>query len=207
MGKLIDITGNRYGRLVVIKRSYTDKDKFVRWECKCDCGNTYYGRSYELKNGIVKSCGCLEIENRQHIGKEIHGLSQLPIYKVWKSMKARCYRETDKRYSRYGGRGISVCNEWLHSPEAFIEWANKNGYSKGLSLDRIDNNSNYSPENCRFVSTAINNRNSSNVKLHDMEILKIKELYANGWKQIDIAERFCISQQTVSKIVNDKSWI
>lgn len=207
MGKLIDISGQRFGRLTVVKRSHVDKDNFVRWECLCDCGNTYFGRSYELRKGTVRSCGCLESENRNNIAnKSIHGLSKLPIYKVWKSIKSRCYRKTDKRYFRYGGRGISVCEEWVNDPESFILWANANGYKEGLSIDRINNNGNYSPDNCRFTTTAKNNRNSSNTHLTEPDIDIIKSLYSGGMMQIFIARMFGISQQTVSKIVNNKTW-
>lgn len=206
MGKLIDISGQKFGRLIVIERSYIDNDNFIRWKCLCDCGNTYYARSYPLRTGSIKSCGCLEIENLKIINSGTHKLSKLPIYKVWKSMKARCYRKTDKRYYRYGGRGIIVCDEWLNNPEKFIEWAKNNGYSKGLSIDRINNDGNYSPDNCRFVSYVINNRNSSNTHLVESDIIKIKEIYNNGIKQIDIACQFNITQPTVSKIVNNKSW-
>jgi len=167
----------------------------------------YFGRSYELRKGTVKSCGCLESENRHdRLKKSTHGLSKLPIYYVWKSMKSRCLRKTDKRYSRYGGRGISICNEWLNNPEAFIEWANGSGYKKGLSIDRKNNDGNYSPDNCRFIIISKNNRNSSNTHLTESDIAKIKLLHSNGMMQIDIAPMFEITQQTVSKIVNNKSW-
>lgn len=207
MGTFIDITNMRFGRLLVLKRSYVDKDNFIRWECLCDCGNTYFGRSYELRRGTVKSCGCLANENRKEISnKTIHGLYKTPIYSVWKAMKSRCYREKDKRYLRYGGRGITVCDEWINNPEKFITWSYGNGYKQGLSIDRIDNNKGYAPENCRFVSTAKNNRNSSNTHLNESDIKAIKELSLNGMKQIDIAPMFNIAQQTVSKIVNNKTW-
>lgn len=208
MGKLIDITGCRFGRLVVLERAYIDTDNFIRWKCLCDCGSIYYGRAYPMKNGSINSCGCLEKENLKLLteSKTTHGLSKTPIYKVWKAMKARCYRKTDKRYSRYGLRGITVCNEWIDNPSLFIEWANKNGYKQGLTIDRMDNSGNYEPANCRFVSIATNNRNSSNTHLNESDIEKIKELHSNGMMQIEIAPMFGITQQTVSKIVNNKTW-
>lgn len=207
MGALIDIAGQRFGRLIVIKMSHADKDKFIRWECLCDCGNVYFGRSYELRNGIVKSCGCLERENINSIAnRTIHGLSKLPIYKVWKSMKSRCYNKSDKRYSRYGGRGIDVCKEWINDPKLFVEWSLNNGYKAGLSIDRKDNDKGYSPDNCRFITIAENNRNTSNTNLTNSDIKKIKSLYKGGNSQISIAKMFNITQQTVSKIINNKSW-
>lgn len=205
MRKLIDITGQRFGRLTVVKRSYTDNDNFIVWECKCDCGNIHFARAYPLRKGDIKSCGCLNNEMRMD-RITTHGLSKLPIYKVWTSMKSRCYRINDKRYLRYGGRGILVCKEWISNAELFVKWANENGYIKGLTIDREDNNGNYSPANCRFVTIAKNNRNSSNTHLKDSDIEKIKLLNANGMMQIDIAPMFKITQQTVSKIVNNKTW-
>lgn len=199
------MTGKTFNRLTVVKRSHVDKDNFIVWECICACGNTHFARAYPLKMGSIKSCGCLNNELR-NIRRTTHGLSKLPIYKVWKSMKSRCYRLTDTRYSRYGGRGIKVCDEWLNSPIAFIEWAMKNGYVEGLSIDRRDNNGNYTPVNCRFVSIAVNNRNSSSTHLTKEDIKAIKSCHSGGMMQIDIAPKFGISQQTVSKIVNNKSW-
>lgn len=205
MGKFIDITGKRFGRLTVISRSHVNQNKFIVWECKCDCGNTTYVVAHQMKHGKVQSCGCLNQEKRlERI--TTHGFSKLPIYKVWKSMKSRCYNRSDKRYSRYGGRGIVVCVEWIISAESFVRWAIVNGYKKGLTIDRIDNNGNYSPDNCRFVTVAKNNRNSSNTHLTESDIKEIRRLDANGMMQIDIAPMFGISQQSVSKIVNNKSW-
>lgn len=205
MGILIDITGKKFNRLTVIKRSHIDSDNFIVWECKCECGNTVFVRAYPLKKGNIKSCGCLNNELRSQRVKT-HGLSKLPIYMVWKSMKARCYRKNDKRYKLYGGRGITVCDEWFNNTEAFITWANENGYKSGLTIDRKDNDGNYSPDNCRFITTAQNNRNSSNTHLTESDIDRIKSLYSNGMIQIDIAPMFGITQQTVSKIVNNKTW-
>lgn len=205
MGRLIDITGKKFGRLTVIKRLHVNKNKFIVWECKCDCGKTIHQLSYPLRQGEVKSCGCLNTEMRlERI--TTHGLSKLPIYKVWKSMKKRCYAESDKRYHRYGGRGIIVCDEWLKSPESFIRWAISNGYKEGLTIDRIDNDDNYLPNNCRFVTIAKNNRNSSNTHLTETNIKEIRSLHSSGMMQIDIAPLFGISQQSVSKIVNNKTW-
>lgn len=205
MGKLTDITGRRFNRLLVIERSYTDKDNFILWKCLCDCGNVVLERSYPIRTGEIKSCGCLNQELRlKRVTK--HGLSKLPIYMVYKSMKRRCYSPKDKRFNRYGGRGISVCDEWIKNSVAFIKWAFNNGYKEGLSLDRIDNNKNYSPDNCRFISVAENNRNSSSTHLKQPDVIKIRSLYSDGKLQTDIARLFQISQQTVSKIVNHKSW-
>jgi len=205
MGKFIDITGLRFNRLTVKKRSITDKDHFILWECECDCGKVVLVRAYCLKHGEIKSCGCLNDELRRQRGLT-HGLSKLPVYAIWKSMKSRCYRKKDKRYDRYGGRGITVCDEWRNNPEVFVRWSMENGYKIGLTIDRRDNNLGYSPANCRFITAIENNRNSGNAKINHSIVLEMKDLYKSGLRQVDIADHFGITQQTVSKAVNNKSW-
>jgi predicted XRE-type DNA-binding protein len=195
---------------MVVERSYVDNDHFIRWKCICDCGNTYYARAYPLKTGAIKSCGCLEKENLKIISQHtvIHGRSKDPLYHIWKSMRMRCLNPNDKRYHRYGGRGISICEEWLKDPMAFIRWAENNGYRPGLTLDRRENDQNYSPDNCRWVKNVINNHNSSSTKLNDALVSEIRLLHKNSTlKQQRIADMYDITQQTVSKIINHKTWV
>lgn len=205
MRKLINITGNHYGRLVVIKRSYIDKGKHIRWECLCECGKFVYIRAQSLKNGHTKSCGCLNTEKRlERI--TTHGLSSLPIYHVWKGMRQRCTNPKNNRYHRYGGRGIKICSEWENA-EVFIKWALENGYKKGLTIERENNNGNYTPGNCCFVTIKINNQNSSNCKITKEISIKIKEDYKSGnMTQEEVAKKHGLTQQTVSKIIRGKIW-
>lgn len=207
MGRLIDMTGQRYGRLVVLERAYTDKDNFIRWKCQCDCGNICYVRGYPMRTGATRSCGCLEKENiiNFHLNNITHGYSKLPVYKIWKSMRKRCYSVSDKRYHRYGGRGIKICDEW-QSAKAFVEWAFANGYRKGLSIDRIDNDGDYCPSNCRWVTITENNRNNSLVRLTMQDAEKIRNLYAGGMKQTEIARMYHTSQGRISNIIHKRSW-
>lgn len=205
MGTLIDITGNRYDRLIVIKRSYNDKDNFIRWECLCDCGKITYVRAQSLKERKVKSCGCLNNEKRSERVK-IHGLSKTPIYFIWKGMRQRCYNPKNKRFHRYGGRGIKICEEW-EDPKSFIKWALENGYKKGLTIERENNDSNYAPDNCCFVTTKINNQNSSNCTITKEIAIKIKDEYKSGnITQKELSKRYGITQQTISKIIRGKLW-
>ena len=147
MGKLISIEGMKVGKLTVIKRHSNDKCGRPLWLCQCECGNTCIVSGQRLRNGTTKSCGCLK-----HISHTTtHGMSKTSLYNVWHSMKARCYSKNNASYKDYGGRGIEVCSEWLNSFECFMEWAINNGYKEGLSLDRKDVNSNYSPDNCRWA--------------------------------------------------------
>ena len=173
MGKIIDRTGIRYGRLIAIKMISNTKP--IYWLCKCDCGNYDNVSSSNLASGAVKSCGCL---NKEIITK--HGLQSSKLYQVHNSMKQRCFNKKDKGYKNYGGRGIIVCNEWSDKEKGFINfynWAVKNGYQEGLTIDRIDVNGNYEPSNCRWVTQQkqqLNKRTNRFLK-YNGEIKTIKE--------------------------------
>lgn len=146
-GKLKDMTGRKFGRLTVLRFSHMI-GKHSYWVCRCECGNSHTTRSDSLKSGAVKSCGCLNQE-----AKVIkHGLSRTKIYHVWAAMKNRCTNPNDRNYHHYGGRGIQICDDWLNNFETFYKWAISNGYREGLEIDRIDNEGNYEPGNCKWVS-------------------------------------------------------
>lgn len=160
MGCKIDLTGQRFGRLTAISECAERKNGGVVWECKCDCGNIVKVRANHLRKGAIVSCGCY---NTDIIKK--HGRARTSLYHVWQCMKDRCENSNHPQYKDYGGRGICIRDEW-HDPETFIKWAIENGYKEEThgkcTLDRIDVNGNYEPENCRWVDMKAQCRNRRN---------------------------------------------
>ena len=159
--KKIDLTNKKINNLTVIKKYGTNKRNEVIWECKCDCGNTTYVITSKLNNGHTKSCGCHRI-NETIKRNYKHGLSHSRLYQTWYNMNGRCYKKFFGSYQDYGGRGITVCDEWKNDFLKFYEWAMKNGYNDNLTIDRIDVNGNYEPSNCRWVTQSVNNFNKTN---------------------------------------------
>lgn len=161
MGRLIDLTGRRFTRLVVIERDRNDKQGKPMWKCRCDCGNEVVVRGAALAAGRTHSCGCYDVDVHT-----THGGFGTKLYSVWRSMCARCNNPAHKAFPSYGGRGISVCSEWLDFA-VFRKWAFDNGYDENASkwektLDRIENDKGYSPDNCRWVDMREQNRNKRN---------------------------------------------
>lgn len=152
-----EMTGLRFGRLVV--KNESGKSNHLgnaMWDCQCDCGKVVSIVGSYLRKGATKSCGCL---------REKHGYANRskrhPLYKIWVDIKKRCCNDQSGSFSNYGGRGIKVCDTWVNDPESFILWAVKEGWQKGLFIDRIENDKGYSPDNCRFVTRQINNSNKT----------------------------------------------
>lgn len=150
MGKHNDLTGLRFGALYVRKLVGSARSKRW-WDCVCDCGNESFVPTGYLVSGNTSSCGCgqKKAATRNCIRRSVHRLTGSRLYNIWCGMKARCYRATSSNYQWYGGRGISICLEWMDF-QTFAAWAIGSGYKDSLSIDRIEVSGNYEPQNCRW---------------------------------------------------------
>lgn len=190
---LIDMVGKRFGRLVVLERSENNGNK-VMWRCKCDCGKIVDVFGTYLRTGDTKSCGCYASDARKNRATK-HNMCKSRLYRIWHSMKIRCYNPKNKRYHCYGGKGVSVCEEWKNDFSEFMKWAYENGYDENApkwecTIDRIDSNGNYCPENCRWATIKEQNNNRTNNTI----------IFYNGCKKTisQWSEELGIEQDTIS---------
>ena len=157
--KILDLTGQRFGRLTAIRQAGRNSCNKIQWECICECGAVVKVTTGHLRNGHTKSCGCYmreqsTISNTKHSGKGKR------VYNIWCDIKKRCNNPNSWAFQHYGGRGIRVCEQWQNDFQAFHDWAMANGYEDHLTIDRIDNDGNYEPGNCRWVTQEIQNDNT-----------------------------------------------
>lgn len=191
------LIGQQFGMLTVVGKAEPSPDGQVIWRCRCECGRETLVRGGNLRNGHTKSCGCYRERLRPGLHKT-HGESKTRLYKIYHGMKKRCYNPNAQFYERYGGRGITICDEWLNSFEVFREWALANGYRDDLSIDRIDNDGNYEPRNCRWEASKRQRRNRRDVI----------EVEYRGQKMClaDAAKMAGIPYNTVRKRIKSSGW-
>lgn len=201
MSTFVDLTGQRFGRLIALQSAGKDNGGNQMWKCRCDCGKETITRARSLWTGNTRSCGCLQKEKASKVWKTTHtthGESGTRLNKIHRALKQRCNNQKNPAYKDYGGRGITVCEEWAQSFEAFRDWALANGYRDDLTIDRIDNDGPYSQENCRWISMKqqCNNRRSNRIITYNGESHTVTEwaeltginyhtlmgrLYGRGW--------------------------
>lgn len=159
--KFKDLSGQKFGRLTALYRLHNYHKKCTYWLCICDCGNLKIIKYIHLTSGHTKSCGCLQKEIVYKQSTK-HGLEGTRLYNTYYNMRSRCYNKNNKEYKNYGGRGITICDEWLNDFMAFYNWSINNHYQENLTIDRIDNDVGYSPSNCRWVNNTSQQRNKRN---------------------------------------------
>lgn len=160
MAKRINLIGKQFGRLQVVGIA-ENKGKNTAWTCMCECGVVKSYLTYNLTSGKSQSCGCARVES---MSKKFttHGKSKTRLYQIYKGMKQRCLNENSPAYNYYGGKGVSIHKDWLSNFMSFYKWSYNNGYKEGLSIDRIDPNGNYEPNNCRWVESQQQQNNKLN---------------------------------------------
>lgn len=206
--------GERFGYLIVtdVIRKNCGSYNQTYFVVKCDCGNTKEIRANYVKKKAI-SCGCKTNELKAK-GATKHGMSGTRLYGIHEGMIARCYNENNCRYSRYGGRGISMCDNWRNDFMNFYNWSMSNGYKDDLTIERIDINGNYEPNNCKWIPPEDQHKNKTfergsarwMSKLKESDIPEIRFLLSKGYSHTEIGEMYNVSRQVIGKIKNKETW-
>ena len=204
MAAYLSLVGKKFNRLLILGlRRIESKSYFL---CHCDCGREGLKNASNVIAGKTKSCGCLRVEfgksNRAHGGRE--GGKSSPEYEAWSGAKDRCYNKKDRVFKHYGGRGISVCDRWLHSYQNFL--ADMGRRPNGTSLDRIDVNGNYEPGNCRWATKAQQARNTRRTTLTEEKAALIRRLVARGLSKAEVSRRTGINYSSVKQVASGRQW-
>lgn len=198
MGKFQDLIGMRFGSLVVKSKLNLNRHREMEWLCICDCGNSHKATSNRLTTGKTTCCHACAMK-KISISNSKNGVEPKKLYYAFTNMKTRCYNKNYFLYHRYGGRGITVCDEWKNNFSAFRKWAFENGWDKSLTLDRIDNDQGYSPENCRWIdkTAQANNRSTNRYLEHNGE----RDTLANWSRRLNIP--YYVLQHRMEKGLSD----
>ena len=177
MGLILDIAGQKFGRLLVMKRVMVRGAKNVMWACRCDCGGSIVAAASNIKSGITQSCGCFARETaasllRGNTSQRTHHKSQTLEYNSWGSMKQRCLNPSNPKYPNYGGRGIRICNQWVNSFENFLSDMGKKP-SRFYTLHRINNDGNYEPSNCEWATSKVQGRNTTRSRFVEIDGVRL----------------------------------
>lgn len=203
--KLNDLSGKKFGNLTVIERVQSPKRKRVKWKCLCDCGAVTVTSGDRLIRGVTKSCGCLAKKALRDGGlanKKYPDDSQR-LQQILHGMKNRCNNKNTASYQYYGGRGIQVCDEWNNDFMAFYNWAKNNGYSDELSIDRIDNEKNYEPVNCRWATQSEQMENRRRWERRKTVFVPFR---GEAVSIPELSERFSISRELLYDRIRRYKW-
>ena len=217
MSKVIEMAGQHYGKLTVMSREPNSIQGKAMWLCSCECGNIKVASRSDIISGKVVSCGCFRAEtaSRQGLLNATHGGCNTRLYRIWCGMKQRTSYKKSKAYKNYGDRGVSVCSEWASEYATFEKWALANGYTNRLTIDRIDNNGNYTPDNCKwstYKQQENNRRNNRKITVagetHTVsEWSEISEISGatlcyrlnNGWPKEDLFMPASLNNKNIRK--------
>jgi hypothetical protein len=200
----LNLIGQKFGKLTVFDRAENNKQNKRMWVCRCDCGNIKKKpvATGDLTSGAVKSCGCLYFDSNKERNKK-HGKTKSRLYQIWSGIKSRCLNPQNVAFKNYGGRGITICDEWKDDFQAFYDWAISNGYRENLTIDRIDNDKGYYPKNCRWTTMKKqqNHRRNNKIVIYKNNKFTVSELaeklnisvqtlcwrLRNGWNENDLS--------------------
>lgn len=210
MISLKNIQGKKYHFLTVMseatKRQQPNGTRVRHFDCLCDCGNLVVVAIGNLRSGHTKSCGCHKIKMLSD-RMSTHRLTNHPLHKLWLDMIKRCYQKSCKSHKDYGGRGIEMCEEWRGDFINFYNWA-KSRCEDGMQIDRINNDGNYTPSNCRFVSQKQNARNKRNNVFTEAKVGLVRHLHIYfGHGNNELARMFNTSPSLMSQVLNNKIWV
>ncbi len=190
--------GMVFGRLTVTKRAGKTIKRELLWECRCECGGMKVTTGYLLRSDQTRSCGCLQRETIT-LKNSTHLMSGTRIYRIWSNMLSRCGNSNNPQFADYGARGIFVCQEW-HDFEAFSSWACANGYRDSLSIDRINNDDGYKPDNCRWATSLQQSRNKRPRRDQKLSDAQVSAIRSDSRAQHEIAAQYGVNQQHISRI-------